>query len=111
MYKLDEPYGFVENCGNKENRWKRMLKRKDWLDEEFEILDIEEGTNSNEGRVGALVFKASNGQRFTAGSGLSSHQRDEFWSSPPIGRLCKIRYEMLSDDGIPLKPTIEYVFD
>ena len=104
MIRLDEGYGFQELCGNKENRWHRLLKYKDWLDEEYEVLGFEWGEGKHEGRVGSLKLE-HNGQPFTAGSGLSDEQRDP----NNLPKWVRVKYEMLSDGGVPLKPTIDFV--
>lgn len=107
MYRPNLPYGFEYDCTNKQNRWSRLLKRKDWLDDEFTCIDIETGTGKYSSSVGALVFESTTGLRFTAGSGLTDSERTAYLHSPPIGRTFRLRYETLSLNGIPLKPTIE----
>lgn len=109
MYRADAPYGLEQHCTNKENRWDILLKRKDWLDEDCVIIDVELGTGKFANVVGSLVLQFPNGQQFKAGSGLSDMQRHFYMDSPPIGRIAKIKYEMLSSSGIPLKPTIELI--
>lgn len=110
MYRHpDAPYGILENCGNKDNRWACLLKRKDWMDDDFEITDFEITTGDKGFRGFKLTCRAHNGNYFRVGSGLASEEVDEFEVSPPIGRKAKVRYEMLSDDGTPLKPTLEIV--
>lgn len=112
MYKHpDMPYGFSELCGNKENRWKYTLKRKDWLDGEFECLDIQEGEGKYKGKVGALCFRTKEGRPFTVGSGITDADREFFWSEPPIGSLIHIRYDIISDDGIPIQPRFDHIIE
>ena len=112
MYRLlDEPYGFVEECGNQENRWKRILKRKEHLDGEFRCVGVVEGEGKYAGTTGALVFQLDNGLTFNAGSGLSDAERDRYWSHPPIDQWATIRYDILSQDGIPIQPRIEEIYD
>lgn len=111
MYRADVPYGFEHTCTNKENRWDILLKRKEWLDEDCLIVDVELGTGKYHDCVGKLVLVFPNGQTFRAGSGLSDLDRKIFMDQPPIGRTAKIKYEMLSEDNIPLKPTIELIYD
>jgi DNA ligase 1 len=105
------PYGFVNDCGNKENRWTCLLKRKDWLDMQCVILEVLEGEGAFEGKVGSFLLRLPNGKTVKAGSGLRFLQRTAYWASPPIGKTVTINYEMLSDGGIPLKPTIELVHE
>jgi len=104
MLRSDESYGFAELCGNKENRWSRLLKFKDWLDFEYEVLGFEYGDGKYEGMVGALKLEHE-GKPFTAGSGLSDLQRDP----NNLPKWVRVKYEMLSDTGVPLKPTIDFV--
>lgn len=105
MYRDPEaPYGFVDRCGNQENRWGCLLKRKEWLDEDYQVVGVEEGKGELAGMVGALVLELEDGQQFRAGSGLTRRQRQEFWHDPP--KRAKIKYEMLSDTGVPLKPIV-----
>lgn len=110
MYRHpDAPYGLLQNCGNKQNRWTCLLKRKDWMDDDFEITDFETTTGDKGFRGFKLTCRAQNGNYFRVGSGLASEEVDEFEHTPPIGRKAKVKYEMLSDDGTPLKPTLEAI--
>jgi len=110
MYRsITDPYGFPENCGNQENRWNCLLKRKDWLDLIAKVVDVEEGEGQFREHVGAFWLEEDDGTRFKAGSGLTIFQRKAFWEQVPYGRKVKVNYEMRSDDGTPLKATIEEV--
>lgn len=108
MYRTDEPYGFSFNCGNQENRWKCLLKRKDWLDDDFKVVEYIHGKTGTrlEYSVGSLLLETSEGLQFTAGSGLSDSDRDRIMAGD-LPTSAKINFEMYSDGGIPLKPTIE----
>jgi DNA ligase-1 len=101
-----EPYGFAEHCGNKENRWKKTLKRKDYLDLVARCVGMIPGEGKYEGAVGSLVFQMDNGVRFCAGSGLSDFEREEWYDSPPLERYFSLKYFALSDAGLPLQPSI-----
>lgn len=109
--RCNSPYGIETECSNKQNRWSRLLKHKDWLDDDFIITGVERGTGKYDNCVGSLSFRTPDGLSFNAGSGLDDLQRIQYWASPPIGRYAKVRYEMLSSAGIPLKPTIIAVLD
>lgn len=98
------PYGFEVDCGNKENRWVCLLKRKDWLDDWFVVDDAELGTGKFSEVVGSLKMTMPGGQTFSAGSGLSDAERTRYLTELPT--RVHIKYEMLSDNGTPLKPTI-----
>lgn len=112
MYRdSNSPYGFEEECGNKENRWKRLLKRKEWQDDEFEIVGLEETTGDKGNQGFQLYCRTKQGATFSIGSGLSRGELEHYLTNPPSGKLARIRYECLSDGGIPLKPTIEAILE
>lgn len=98
------PYGLEAACTNKENRWPTLLKRKDWLDEWFPVVSFELGNGRFSSLVGSLVCQLPSGQTFTVGSGLSDEERSAFLTRLPT--KAHVRYEMLSDNLIPLKPTL-----
>ena len=115
MYRdSNAPYGFASRCGNKENRWNCLLKRKEMVDLDATIMDLQQMKDQDgnlKDTLGAFVLKAPNGAMFTAGSGLTNAQRDAYWKAGDamIGVRVKINYEMLSDGGVPLKPIVECV--
>ena len=112
MYRdSSAPYGIAEECGNKDNRWKYLLKRKGWEDGEFEIIDFQR-TIGDKGFEGfQITYKLPNGKTGSVGSGLSHAEQDYYAQNSPVGQLLKLRFEMLSDTGIPLKPTIETILE
>jgi hypothetical protein len=110
MYRVDAPYGIESQCGNKENRWDVLLKRKEFVDWEGMIVDTEE-SSINPGTVGSLVMQFDNGQEFRAGSGLTHDQKTRFFGDPPIGKRVRIEYLMLSDNGTPLNPYVVCVYE
>lgn len=91
---------------NKDNRCWHLLKRKDWRDDEYVCIGLEEGEGKLEGTVGALICRVNTSDEVRVGSGLTDSQRDFYWRNPPIGKLIKVKYLCLSSDGIPLNPTI-----
>lgn len=99
---------------DKDNRCWLLLKRKDWQDDEFECYGVEEGEGKLHGTLGAIVYRHKDGRdlfdkfgkRPTVGSGLTDSQRHYYWQNPPIGKLIKVKYLVLSKDGIPLNPTV-----
>lgn len=112
MYRdSNSPYGYSEECTNKENRWRYLLKRKGWEDGEFEIIAFELTTGEKGNQGFQLTAQAPNGKSFNVGSGLSHAEQLHYSTHPPIGQLVKVRFEMLSDTGIPLKPTIEAILE
>lgn len=102
-------YGFAERCGNKQNRWTHLLKRKAWQDDEFEVVDFNITTGEKGNRGFQLTCKTVDGVQFNVGSGMASGEVDYYTDNPPIGKLARVRYEMLSDGLVPLKPTLEAI--
>lgn len=101
----------VRGLSDQDNRCWTMLKHKGWLDDEFEIIGVAEGKPSDRGgkyvgTLGALICKARNGKQFNVGSGMTDAERDEWWSNPPVGKQAKVKYRLLSDEGIPLNGTL-----
>jgi ATP-dependent DNA ligase len=114
MYRdYNAPYGFEHNCGNKENRWWSIQKRKDFLDMKAKIVDIYEGEGGFAGMLGGFVCELDNGVTCNVGGGLTIDQRQLYWEFPErvIGGMIDINYEMFSDGGQPLKATIECVYE
>ena len=83
-------------------RTKSILKVKGIEEVDLLCVGIEEGTNSNKGKCGALVCKYKD-NTVSVGSGLSKPQRTEFWNNPPISKIIKIEHrgETINDSGIP----------
>ena len=91
MLRLNQPY--------EQKRSKSLLKRKDFLDDEFEVVRLEEGKGNWSGAVKSVVCKAANGEEF--GAGLKG---DMEYAKSLMGRTfksAKIRYFELSPDQIP----------
>lgn len=98
---------------DKSNRVWHLLKRKDWQDDEFVCVGVQEGEGKYTGTLGAIICEPrvrrklyESQKTFNVGSGLTDADRDHYWANPPLGRLIKVKYLCLSSDGIPLNPTI-----
>ncbi len=112
----DAPYGFEHNCTNQENRWSCLLKRKDWLELDATIIGGEEEIDIHgnpKDTLGSFVLRTEDGKEFRAGSGLTAYQREYYWPRLQLlrGSIVNVKYEMLSDSGIPLKPSVVFVDD
>lgn len=87
-----------------------LLKRKDWKDDWFPIVGKQEGKATElgsrlVGTLGSLICQLPDGRTFDVGSGFTDSERDRIWKNELVINQLHVRYEMLSDDGIPLKPT------
>ena len=91
---------------DKNNRCWHLLKRKDWQDDEYNCVGVQEGEGKYKGMTGAFICLTPEGKTFTVGSGVTDSERIHYWEHPPINQLIKVKYLVLSSDGIPLNPTI-----
>ena len=95
MVRTDGPY---EN-----KRSKSLLKHKSFIDEEYTILDIEEGIGNKSGMVGAFVFENVNGKRFKASPKFNWEECTKMWNTRHqlIGKSATVKYFNLTPDHIP----------
>ena len=120
MYRIaTAPYGFTQRCGNKENRWHYLMKRKGIQDTYATVVGFNQmldGDGNPKDTLGSFQLMLETGVTFNAGSGLTADDRAKYWRLGKhmlSGTKVRINFEMLSDSGVPLKPTIdcvEYVF-
>jgi DNA ligase 1 len=77
-----------------------LLKYKQFIDEEFEIVDIEEGVGNRAGIFGKAYLKNSDGKVFKA----NARGNEEFYArmlkekKDLIGKLATVRYQNLTPD-------------
>jgi DNA ligase-1 len=99
------------DLGNYENkRSKQLLKYKDWIDSEFEIVGYEEGEGGRTGTIGKFVVKHDKiaGKTFSSNV-LGNHEylrkvwkeRDSY-----IGKTCTIKHGKRTPDDIPRWPYV-----
>ena len=72
------------------------LKAKPFIEITLTVVDVEEGTGRNEGRLGAVIVEGEDdgyNYRLNCGSGFTDAQRDEYWTERAslIGNLIEIR--------------------
>ena len=85
---VDAPY----EC----KRTHAWLKAKPFIEITLKVVDVEEGTGRNEGRLGAVIVEGEDdgyNYRLNCGSGFTDAQRDEYWTERAslIGQLIEIR--------------------
>ena len=79
------------------------LKAKPFIEVTLEVVDVEEGTGRNEGRLGAIVCEGiDDGKKINVnvGSGFSDANRDQFWSSRAdvTGQLVEVRADAVTQN-------------
>lgn len=114
MLRPDGPYETGQTDHGTERRSRYLWKHKQWEDGEFRCI----GTTAGEGKadigIGALVLQTDpqgpasvipDPAPFKVGTGFSDEERILYASNPPIGRLVKVKYRFLTNDGIPFNPS------
>lgn len=89
-------------------RTKQLLKRKEFKDEEFEIVSVDEGLGNWAGYAKTVTVKLNDGSGRVFGSGVAGTQ--EFTKAllaereALVGTQVTIKYQNLTPDGIPRFP-------
>ena len=104
------------NAPYAQKRTTNLLKRKEWLDDEFEIVDITEGKGNRSGMMGRIALKTKSGEVFEAdGSGLGGHEVYKLMLADKasyIGKMATVRYQNLTPDRqVPRFPKIVAIRD
>jgi DNA ligase-1 len=92
---VDAPY----EC----KRTHAWLKAKPFIEVTLEVVDVEEGTGRNEGRLGAVVCSGEDDGkniRVNVGSGFTDDNRSVFWSDRDalIGQLVEVRADAVTQN-------------
>jgi len=92
---VDAPY----EC-KRSHSW---LKAKPFIEVSLEVVDVEEGTGRNEGRLGAVVCSGVDDEReitVNVGSGFSDDQRTEFYSVRDLllGQIVEVRADAVTQN-------------
>jgi DNA ligase 1 len=79
-----------------------LIKYKEFADAEFLILDVVEAKN----KLGTFLCQTMAGKRFKVAPAWTSERKRQIlrYKDNYVGRLLTVKYEKLSNDGIPLKP-------
>jgi DNA ligase-1 len=102
MIRLNEPYEFKRSAN--------LLKRKEFEDAEYKIIDILEGTGNRSGMAGAMVFVNELGHEFNSNIKGDRPYLLELWvnKNQYIGQMATVRYFNLTPDK--LIPRFPYVY-
>jgi DNA ligase-1 len=85
-------------------RTTHWLKWKPSITVDLTVIDLEEGTGRNKGRLGALVCEGVDDSRkihVNVGSGLSDSDRDELWESDKdsvIGQVVEVKADVVTQN-------------
>ena len=116
---IDELYGMYSSAGfegqmirqntaYEGKRTKNLLKRKEFITEEYEVVEVHEGQGAWTGYAKRLTLKLPDGRTFSSGIRGSQAQLKALLDDPNIN-WATCRYFELSNDGVPRFPvTIDY---
>ena len=96
----------VINSKYENKRSKSLLKFKKFFDEEFEIIDIIEGSGNRSGMAGSLRVKSKQGIIFNSGIRGGEEYYKQLLNNKQklIGKLATIRYQEKTEEDIPRFP-------
>ena len=79
------------------------LKVKPFIEVSLSVIDVEEGTGRNVGKLGALIVEGTDGGKFiktNVGSGLSDTDREVYWKyqNKVVGQIVEIRADAITQN-------------
>jgi len=98
MVRLDSPYEL--------KRSKSLLKRKEFVDEEFPVIRVEEGEGNWAGAVKRFVIQLPNGNIAQPHPRGSRESMKALWESGKTPDWAKVRYQNYTPDGVLRFPTV-----
>lgn len=98
--ELGIPYENRRSC--------RLLKYKNWIDDEFEIIDINKEKSKN--IAGSFTLKTKEGYLFNCSLSFSINKRFEFLNnkSKYIGKFVNVNFFEYSENNIPRFPVAKH---
>jgi len=94
-------------------RTKYLLKRKDFKDDDYKILDIQEGIGNRSGTAGRFILELPNGKTFHSNiKGNFKYLRQLLVEKQEhIGKIATVKYFNLTPDGVPRFPYVIRIRD
>ena len=94
-----KPMSGVYEC-KRSSLW---LKVKPFIEVSLKVVDTEEGTGRNAGKLGALVVEGTDMDKFiktNVGSGLTDDDRETFWKAKDklIGQIVEVRADAITQN-------------
>ena len=94
-----KPVGGIYEC-KRSTGW---LKVKPFIEVSLKVVDVEEGTGRNAGKLGALVVEGTDMDKFiktNVGSGLTDTDRETFWKAKEklIGQIIEVRADAITQN-------------
>jgi DNA ligase-1 len=95
-----------QNTPYENKRSKSLLKRKEFITEEYDVVSVEEGKGNWAGYAKRFVLKLPNGAEFGAGVRGNQAQLEELWNSDTKPTWATLRYFEMTPDGVPRFPVV-----
>jgi len=94
-----KPVGGIYEC----RRSVGWLKVKPFIEVSLTVVDVEEGTGRNAGKLGALIVEGKDMDKFiktNVGSGLTDADRESFWNAKDklIGQIVEVRADAITQN-------------
>ncbi len=94
-----KPIGGIYEC-KRSTGW---LKVKPFIEVSLKVIDVEEGTGRNVGKLGALVVEGTDMDKFiktNVGSGLTDTDRETYWTAKDklIGQVVEVRADAITQN-------------
>lgn len=115
--KAKEWEGLMVRFTDSAYAWKRskdLLKVKPFQEMDAYITGFEEGTNSNEGKLGAFLCEVDHPKfgnlKFKVGGGFSEEERDQFWAQKDslVGRIISVQYFEVTQNTTTLQMSVRF---
>lgn len=98
MVRLEEPY--------QNKRSNSLMKRKEFLTEEFPVMDIHEGEGNWRGAIKRFTLRLPSGVEFGAGVRGKYDDMAKLLKAPGVPKWATVRYFTPTPDGIPRFPVV-----
>jgi len=98
MIRQDTAYEF--------KRTKNLLKRKEFITEEYKVVEIQEGNGNWAGYAKRFILELADGTQFSSGVRGSQSKLAELLKTKDSVNWATCRYFELSNDGVPRFPVV-----
>lgn len=93
-------------------RSKNLLKRKEFIDEEFTIVELTEGKGNYQGLIKSIKLRNKDGKEFSSGiKGNQKYLLSLMSKTLAPNSEATVRYQNLTADGIPRFPVVYHIWD
>tara|TARA_R110002074_G_scaffold247560_2_gene419536 strand:- start:2177 stop:3316 length:1140 start_codon:yes stop_codon:yes gene_type:complete len=99
MIRTNLPY-------EKSKRSKSLIKRKEFLTDEYKVVRVEEGNGNWSGHIKRFVLQTENGVEFGAGVRGNQATLSSMYQNKETPDWCTLRYFTPTPDGIPRFPVV-----